>query len=245
MSDSRSGPQLQGYYSGLGVSTNATDSANDVNIAVGSAAADTSPYALMQLNTALTKRIDANWAVGNNQGGLDTGSVSAAGTYYIWLIQRSDTLVVDALFSLSNTAPTMPTGYDRRRLIGSVVRSSSTNGSPASSITSKPPFISSPQTVVFNTTVTVAHGLGAIPTVLQLFLECITTEQGYNPGERVPVYFHFNGFAETGRGVQIYASTTNIVIVSGVNGVWVMSASSRTQFQITPANWRYVAVARV
>lgn len=244
-SDALSGPQLQGYSFGLGLSTNATDAANDIDIAAGAAASDASPFYLMQLASALTKRIDASWAVGTNQGGLDTGSVAASGTYYIWLIQRSDTLITDALFSLSSTAPTLPSGYDRQRLIGSVVRSSSTNGSPASSIASKPPFVSAPQTVVFNTTVTVAHGLGAIPTALQLFLECVTAEQGYNPGERVPVYFHFNGFSETGRGVQIYSSTTNVVIVSGVNGVWIMSASSRTQFQITPANWRYVAVARV
>lgn len=132
VSDALSGPQLQGYYSGLGLSTNATDSANDVDIAVGSAAADTSPYALMQLGNALTKRIDANWAVGNNQGGLDTGSVSAAATYYIWLIQRSDTLVKDALFSLSATAPTMPSNYDRKTLIGYLIRSSSVNGPPSS-----------------------------------------------------------------------------------------------------------------
>lgn len=133
VSDSLNGPQLQGYYFGLGLSTNATDTANDIDIAVGSAAADTSPYALMQLNTALTKRIDANWAAGNNQGGLDTGSVSASATYYIWLIQRSDTLVTDALFSLSSTAPTMPSNYDRKRLIGYLIRASSINGPTSSS----------------------------------------------------------------------------------------------------------------
>lgn len=132
VSDALSGPQLQGYYSGLGVSTNATDSANDVDIAVGSAAADTPPYALMQLGNALTKRIDANWAAGSTQGGLDTGSVSASGMYYIWLIQRSDTLVTDALFSLSSTAPTLPSNYDRKRLIGSLNRSASVNSAPTS-----------------------------------------------------------------------------------------------------------------
>ncbi|MQB19660.1 hypothetical protein DXT90_03320 [Agrobacterium tumefaciens] len=105
-------------------------------------------------------------------------------------------------------------------------------------------FISAAQSIVFNSTITLAHGLSAMPTTLQLFLECVTTEGGYNPGERVPVGFHFNGFSETGRGVQIYATGTNIIIVSGVNGVWAMSAASRVQFQITPANWRYVAIAK-
>jgi len=38
--------------------------------------------------------------------------------YAVWLIQRSGTAVVDVLTSLSFTAPTMPTSYDRKRLIG-------------------------------------------------------------------------------------------------------------------------------
>lgn len=131
-----SGPQLQGFLSGFGLSANAADPANDVDIAAGAAASDTSPFYLMQLGFALTKRLDANWAVGTNQGGLDTGSVSAAATYYIWLIQRSDTLVVDALFSLSATAPTMPANYDRKRLIGNLIRVSSANGSPSPDVQS-------------------------------------------------------------------------------------------------------------
>lgn len=128
--DTLSGAQLQGYSFGLTLSSNAGDAANDVDITSGKAAADVSPFNLMVLSSAITKRIDANWVVGTNQGGLDTGSVTASGTYYIWLIQRSDTLVADVLFSLSNTAPTMPSGYDRKRLIGSTVRSTSTNGLP-------------------------------------------------------------------------------------------------------------------
>lgn len=122
------GPQIQGYSSGLALTT-AADAANDVTIAAGAAASDTSPYYLMQLASALTKQIDASWSVGNNAGGLDTGAVGN-NTYYIWLIQRSDTGVTDVLFSLSSTAPTMPTDYDRKRLLGLLVRASATNSTP-------------------------------------------------------------------------------------------------------------------
>lgn len=128
--DTLSGPQGQGYFSGLALTT-AADAANDVTIAAGAAAADTSPYYLMQLASALTKQIDASWAVGNNAGGLDTGAVGN-NTYYKWLIQRSDTGVTDALLSLSSTAPTMPTNYDRKRLVGFLGRASATNGAPVS-----------------------------------------------------------------------------------------------------------------
>lgn len=111
---------------GLVLSTNAADPTNDVDISAGAATADTTAYAVMSLASLLTKRIDASWVVGTNQGGLDTGAVGN-NVYYVWLIQRSDTGVVDALFSLSATSPTMPTNYDRKRLIGSLARVSGSN----------------------------------------------------------------------------------------------------------------------
>lgn len=126
-SDAQSGVQLQGYSFGLALSNNAVDAANDIDITSGKAAADTSPFNLMVLGGALTKRIDADWVAGSGNGGLDTGGVSANATYYMWLIQRSDTLAVDALFSLSPTSPTMPVSYDRKRLIGVFSRFSSVN----------------------------------------------------------------------------------------------------------------------
>jgi len=115
------GPGQQGYLYGLTLSNNGSDATHDIDIAVGIAAADTSPYYLMQLTSGLTKRLDAAWAVGTGNGGLDTGSIANT-TYHIWLIQRSDTGVVDALFSTSATSPTMPTNFDRKCLIGSIVR---------------------------------------------------------------------------------------------------------------------------
>lgn len=68
----------------------------------------------------IIKRLDANWAVGTNQGGLDTGSRANNTWYWIWVIKRSDTGVVDILASTSNTTPTMPANYDKKRLIGAI-----------------------------------------------------------------------------------------------------------------------------
>ena len=95
---------------------NGTDATNDIDIAVGGAM-DATSTRMMVLTAALTKRLDANWAVGTNQGGLDTGSASDT-DYYIWLINRSDTDVTDVLFSTSATSPTMPTDYNYKRLSG-------------------------------------------------------------------------------------------------------------------------------
>jgi len=99
---------------------NGTDAVNDLNINPGGAMDATGAY-WMTLAAALGKQSDVAWAVGGTTGtplgGLDTGAVGNS-DYYVWLIARSDTGVVDALFSLSSTAPTMPANYDFKRLIG-------------------------------------------------------------------------------------------------------------------------------
>lgn len=113
---------LRGYLVGLGLSNNGSDATNDIDLAVGAAIDDT--YAkFIKLASALTKRLDAAWAVGTNQGGLDTGSIANT-TYHVWLIKRSDTGVVDVLFSTSASSPTMPASYDYKRRIGSIMRES-------------------------------------------------------------------------------------------------------------------------
>lgn len=113
----------KGQIFGLTLSNNVSDATNDIDIAAGEAASDGTTAYLMALAASLTKRLDAAWAVGTNQGGLDTESI-ANNTYHVWIIQRSDTGVVDALFSTSATSPTMPTNYDRKRRIGSIRRES-------------------------------------------------------------------------------------------------------------------------
>ena len=108
-----------------------TDTTNDFNINVGGAMDATNSY-WMTLATALGKQSDVAWAVGGTTGApagwLDTGAVGN-NDYYIWLIARSDTGVVDSLCSLSATAPTMPTNYDFKRLIGYFKRFAAANTS--------------------------------------------------------------------------------------------------------------------
>jgi hypothetical protein len=110
----------RGYLHGLTLSNNGTDPTNDIDIAIGECSSDATSPATMTLASAITKRLDAAWAVGTNQGGLDTGSKANSTWYHVWLIARSDTGVVDALFSTSATSPTMPANYDRKRRIGAV-----------------------------------------------------------------------------------------------------------------------------
>jgi hypothetical protein len=111
------------YISGLKLTNDGGDTTNDINVGVGECSTEDDTDR-MTLSTDITKRLDATWAVGDNQGGMESGTSLDNQAYYVWLIKRSDTGVVDVLFSASSTAPTMPTNYDMKRRIGAIMRKS-------------------------------------------------------------------------------------------------------------------------
>lgn len=117
----------RGYIDGLILSNNGTDADHDIDIAAG-VCRDSGNAVDMELTSTLVKQLDAAWAVGTNAGGLDTGGIAADTWYHMWLIRRSDTGVVDALFSTSATTPTMPASpWDQKRRIGAVLTDASSN----------------------------------------------------------------------------------------------------------------------
>ncbi len=108
---------LRGYISGLTLSNDGVTPNTILDIALGIATSDDAST-LMKLASAYTKTTGA-WAVGTGNGAWDTGTVPAANWAHVFLIERPDTGVTDILFSLSATAPTMPTNYTKKRRIGS------------------------------------------------------------------------------------------------------------------------------
>lgn len=114
----------RGFLSGLTLSNSTTDPDHDIDIAIGDCR-DDSNASNMALPAAMTKRIDAAWAAGDGNGGLDTGSPRPSTWYHVWLI--SDGAAVDAVFSTSASTPTLPAGYIAKRRIGSVKTDGSSN----------------------------------------------------------------------------------------------------------------------
>jgi hypothetical protein len=106
---------LRSYLAGLTLST--AGSSATITTAAGFAV-DGGNTQGMVLASSLDKTTSA-WAVGNAQGGLDTGAIANSTWYHFWLIMRPDTGVVDMLISLSASAPTMPANYTLKRRIGS------------------------------------------------------------------------------------------------------------------------------
>jgi hypothetical protein len=106
---------------GLGLANNGSATAT-FTIAVGAATSDDAVIAnrlLMGLTTGLTKSLAA-WTVGTGVGCLDAGAVATFTWYHVFLIERLDTGVVDAVCSTSASAPALPTNYTKKRRIGSV-----------------------------------------------------------------------------------------------------------------------------
>ena len=72
----------------------------------------------------LTPSVDVTAIITNSgANGLDTGSVSASNWYYYWAISNGTTTA--GLWSLSNSNPTMPSGYTFKKFIGAVYNQSS------------------------------------------------------------------------------------------------------------------------
>jgi len=110
---------------GLILSTDA-DTAHDINVTAGGVLDSTLAKPLI-LSSEITKRFDAAWAIGDDNGGDDGSGLPADDIYYVWLIGDSDRGLVDVLGSTSDSSPTMPSGWDLKRLIGCVRTDSSNN----------------------------------------------------------------------------------------------------------------------
>lgn len=84
------------FLSGLELAINATDSDHDIDISVGLCMDSTNSKEL-SLSSAITKRVDATWAAGTNQGGRSS-SISFVGPlwYHIFIVEIAG--AVDVIF---------------------------------------------------------------------------------------------------------------------------------------------------
>ncbi len=104
------------HIHGLTYSRNA---ANAIDIASGGAMSEDGTDWLSYAGAA---GVAIDVAFGTGAGALDTGTISNA-DYWIHLVKNVTTGTVKPLASLSRTAPTMPTGYSKRRVFGWLRRS--------------------------------------------------------------------------------------------------------------------------
>lgn len=113
----------EGHLSGLGLTNNGSDANNDIDFAAGSCRDSGNTTDITA--TALTKRLDAAWAAGTNQGGLFGGSKANSTWYHCFVIKDPVNNLVDCGFSTNASASDRPVAYTKYRRLGAVL----TNGS--------------------------------------------------------------------------------------------------------------------
>lgn len=115
-----------GHLWGLTLSNNSTDATNDIDVTIGACASDDTDDAdRVLLNPgAMTKRLDATWAAGTNQGGRASSQSIANGTWHVFAIRVGG--VDDYGFDTSITAANLIADHAAThvRRIGSILRES-------------------------------------------------------------------------------------------------------------------------
>ena len=98
---------------------------------VTAATVDIDADAILLLNStsgdgykAETVNLTVDISTGTGANTLDTGAEASATCYYLWVIYNPDTTTVAGLLSTSSTAPTMPSGYTYKGLVGAVYNDS-------------------------------------------------------------------------------------------------------------------------
>ena len=103
-------------------------------------------------------------------------------------------------------------------------------------------FQSATQSIVANGLITVAHGLGQKPNLVQLILQNVTGELGYTTGNEV-VYgaYYENDFNS---GISIEITSTDVVVYTAAGNLFINEKSGIHNLNsITYANWKLIVKA--
>jgi len=102
-----------------------------------------------------------------------------------------------------------------------------------------PDFTSSDQTITVDSLLNVAHGLGALPTLVRLALKCTTANAGYAIDDEIQMPGLMEGIDG---GLTTFADATNVGVVTATV-VTVIDKGTFNSINITTTSWRYVVRA--
>lgn len=219
------------------IANNGSDANNDIDFSAGAVFDLTNNVGWAM--SALIKRLDASWAAGTNQGGLDTGSKANNTWYYAYAIYNPTTNTADAIFTATYGSPTLPSGYTRSAYIGAFFTDGSSNIT-AGLFSQNYRFISGQQTITTNGSLTLAHKLGKEPLIIQAILECISAELGFSVGDKLAVNINLSdhGSLNAGGAAITYDSTNIYVKYADSASVYEIQDKTGSYNTITNASWK-------
>jgi hypothetical protein len=112
---------------GCAIANNATTPARDIDVLAGRRRSDDDGADIV-LAAAMTKRADQTWAAGTGNGGMQSGQSKVASKWYdVFLIYNPTGPAFDIQFCRMDTAFVFPTGYTKKRRLGSFRTNGSSN----------------------------------------------------------------------------------------------------------------------
>jgi hypothetical protein len=240
-----------GWRYGGTLSNNSGDATNDIDIAAGNWI-DSTNLINMTL-TAMTKRLDANWAAGTNQGMRNSAAAITDTTYHIYAVCKAAGASLDYYAHTSATVATVITAlqaeaggadYLYARRIGSIIRAAGALKlfvQDDKTFTWKVPISNvaavNPGTAALTTTLTVPAGIR---------VEAICTVMGYGiadggaPGD---IYLSDLSVTDSAPSYTIFSVAAYLYAASSVLQVGALvrvftntSAQVRMRMQISNAN---------
>lgn len=100
-------------------------------------------------------------------------------------------------------------------------------------------YTSSQQTITTSGQLTLSHGLGATPKLLQTFLVCQTGELGYSSGDTL-AYSANGDVSSTSTGISVKVSSSQIIARFGSTAPEITRADNGVAATITAGNWKIV-----
>lgn len=170
--------------------------------------------------------------------GLDTGVEAGTTWYYLWIIAKTDLSSVDALLSLSATAPTMPALYTYKALVGAVFNNAGSDFQDWNEFAERKRFYSANVAVpTADGVITLNHNLGLAPRLLRWVMVNTTGEFNYAIGDEADVATI--PLAGGAVGGTISSSATLVRFAHAGSNPWaIRDAASGAFNNITKANWK-------
>lgn len=106
-------------------------------------------------------------------------------------------------------------------------------------------YASANQTITAAGALTLAHGLGAMPVLIQARIKCLTAELGYSIGDELIISLQTSDATNAGHGVSIVPDATNISIRFGsqATSIGVTRKDTGAHANITNASWALIVRA--
>lgn len=106
-------------------------------------------------------------------------------------------------------------------------------------------YISSQQAITLGAILTLAHGLGVAPKIVQVVLHCVTADRNYAVGDEI-LLSHGENFLNTsivGKSIQLDSSNIYIITDSVAGFEYIVDRATFGGATLTIASWKLIVKA--